>query len=282
MSHPSNQWLCRSPAAQTAAADCVTAPAVAGQGGGSAQSSVGSSRSVGDGVAEIAVIGAGAKSCRTFSMSGMLAYRITRYPAFRNIASRSPSLDFLLRCDASSSSMTASTWKALSQITKSAVLRSNVFRVAVVFAFSKALKLTCANTIKSGTLCVSRLCMACSRSVSTGLFVGRSPVPVLGDESPFFFAISAANTTTAINTASTTNSRFTSFPPVESRNRNEWLSVADFLVRQNLRSALAKRIAASAAADQRSAAAAGAASAPQALPVGNHGEISDYVKGRGV
>ena len=61
------------------------------------------------------------------------------------------------------------------------------------------------------------------------------------------------------------------------RNQAQWMSVADFLTRQNLHLVLQARereasAQAQAAAGQRSAAAA-ALGAAQALPVGNHGEI---------
>ena len=61
------------------------------------------------------------------------------------------------------------------------------------------------------------------------------------------------------------------------RNQAQWMSVADFLTRQNLRLVLQARereasAQAQAAAGQRSAAAA-ALGAAQTLPVGNHGEI---------
>ncbi|MDH1255923.1 hypothetical protein N5C67_25110 [Comamonas thiooxydans] len=61
------------------------------------------------------------------------------------------------------------------------------------------------------------------------------------------------------------------------RNQAQWMSVADFLTRQNLHLVLQARereasAQAQAAAGQRSAAAA-ALGAAQTLPVGNHGEI---------
>ncbi len=59
------------------------------------------------------------------------------------------------------------------------------------------------------------------------------------------------------------------------RNRAAWLSIADFLARQNLRMVLAAR----AAQRAEGAPLAGEASAPcaaaSALPVGNHGENQD-------
>ncbi len=69
----------------------------------------------------------------------------------------------------------------------------------------------------------------------------------------------------------------------ENRNRNEWLAIADFLARQNLRSVLAARGAAAPAAPGKgSAGAAGAVASAvvRPLPVGNHGEI--YAKGQGL
>lgn len=56
------------------------------------------------------------------------------------------------------------------------------------------------------------------------------------------------------------------------RNRSAWLSIADFLARQNLRAVLAARLEAGAAAGKRSAAAAPASCGLSALPDGNHGE----------
>lgn len=71
------------------------------------------------------------------------------------------------------------------------------------------------------------------------------------------------------------------FSSHENRNRNEWLSIGDFLARQNLRSVLKARAAAASAGGKRSAAKGAAAAAPlQTLPVGNHGEI--YGTGQGV
>jgi len=58
---------------------------------------------------------------------------------------------------------------------------------------------------------------------------------------------------------------------VGTRNRAAWLSIADFLARQNLRAVLAKRAAAAASASVSAHAGAGAAGR-QALPLGNHGE----------
>lgn len=60
-----------------------------------------------------------------------------------------------------------------------------------------------------------------------------------------------------------------------SRNRSAWLSVADFVIRQNLRAVLSAKAASGAAPGKRSAGAAphGAALAVcPALPDGNHGE----------
>lgn len=53
------------------------------------------------------------------------------------------------------------------------------------------------------------------------------------------------------------------------RNRAAWLSVADFLARQNLRAVLAARAAAD---GKRSADVAARAAGASALPDGNHGE----------
>ena len=59
-----------------------------------------------------------------------------------------------------------------------------------------------------------------------------------------------------------------------SRNHTQWMSIADFLARQNVRLVLQARqrsVAASVAGAAQAASAAQGAS--QALPVGNHGEI---------
>lgn len=55
------------------------------------------------------------------------------------------------------------------------------------------------------------------------------------------------------------------------RNHAAWMSVADFLARQNLRQVLEAR--ARSAAAQASACGSAAQGAAQTLPVGNHGEI---------
>lgn len=65
------------------------------------------------------------------------------------------------------------------------------------------------------------------------------------------------------------------------RNQAQWMSIADFLTRQNLRLVLQARelsVAASVAGAAQAASAAQGASQP--LPVGNHGEI--VVKGVGL
>lgn len=59
---------------------------------------------------------------------------------------------------------------------------------------------------------------------------------------------------------------------VHGRNHAAWLSIADFLSRQNLRAVLAERAARSAASGKRSAAAAQGAALDSTLPHGNHGE----------
>jgi hypothetical protein len=78
-------------------------------------------------------------------------------------------------------------------------------------------------------------------------------------------------------------------PPATERNRAAWMSIADFLARQNLRQVLAQRAAAGAADGKRSAAvapaAAGCASgainfggcvATLTVPDGNHGDNFDH------
>lgn len=66
--------------------------------------------------------------------------------------------------------------------------------------------------------------------------------------------------------------RLIHMPPATERNRAAWMSIADFLARQNLRQVLAQRAAAGAADGKRSAAVAPAAAGLSALPDGNHGE----------
>lgn len=59
------------------------------------------------------------------------------------------------------------------------------------------------------------------------------------------------------------------------RNRGAWLSVADFIVRENLRAVLTATAASATAPGKRSAGAvahAAALAASPSLPVGNHGE----------
>ena len=67
--------------------------------------------------------------------------------------------------------------------------------------------------------------------------------------------------------------------PDTARNRAQWLSIADFLVRQNFRDVMRARkraeVTCAAAPDSKLRAADGAAAqgAAHSLPVGNHGEI---------
>lgn len=117
-----------------------------------------------------------AKSAFTWAASGMFGYRTTRYPTSLSIASRSASFSSFPLWLASSSSMTAITWNALSQITKSAIFLSKLFLVCHDRAVISAPKLTCANTTISGSACVSRLCIDCSRSVSSLFLLGFSSV----------------------------------------------------------------------------------------------------------
>ncbi len=56
------------------------------------------------------------------------------------------------------------------------------------------------------------------------------------------------------------------------RNRAAWLSISDFLARENLREVLQARAARAAAPASVSAGAAASAAALQPLPDGNHGE----------
>ena len=144
-----------------------------------------------------------AKSAFTCSMSGTRGYRITRYPASVSNASRAPSSFARPLWLLSSSSTTAITWNAASQTTKSATLRSNVFRTAYARAVSSAPKLTCARTTRSGSACTSRLNMACSLSVSGAFLLGRSPVPA-----PLFLfdAVTTARPTTISSKAPSSNS----------------------------------------------------------------------------
>lgn len=62
--------------------------------------------------------------------------------------------------------------------------------------------------------------------------------------------------------------------PDTARNRAQWLSIADFLVRQNFREVMRARLRAEAAGAVGGAPATSAAQgAPHSIPVGNHGEI---------
>lgn len=117
-----------------------------------------------------------AKSSFTFAASGMFGYRTTRYPTSLSIASRSASFSSFPLWLASSNSMTAITWNALSQITKSAIFLSKLFLVCHDLAVISAPKLTCASTTISGSACASRLYIDCSRSVSTLFLLGFSSV----------------------------------------------------------------------------------------------------------
>ena len=63
--------------------------------------------------------------------------------------------------------------------------------------------------------------------------------------------------------------------PDTARNRAQWLSVADFLVRQNFREVMRARLRAEAAGAAGGAPATSAAQgATHSIPVGNHGEIN--------
>ena len=59
----------------------------------------------------------------------------------------------------------------------------------------------------------------------------------------------------------------------EPRNKAAWLSVSDFLARQNLHCVLARQRSVAASVAGAAKAASAAQGASQTLPVGNHGEI---------
>lgn len=59
----------------------------------------------------------------------------------------------------------------------------------------------------------------------------------------------------------------------EPRNKAAWLSVSDFLARQNLHRVLARQRSVAASVAGAAQAASAAQGASQTLPVGNHGEI---------
>ncbi len=59
----------------------------------------------------------------------------------------------------------------------------------------------------------------------------------------------------------------------EPRNKAAWLSVSDFLARQNLNQVLARQRSVAASVAGAAQAASAAQGASQILPVGNHGEI---------
>lgn len=179
----------RLPSAHQCRGESLAAPAVAGQRGGTIL---------------------GVRSPRTRSTSGMLAYLITTYPASFSSESRAASFSAFPLWLASSSSMTARTWKALSHTTKSAVFLSNVFRVPYARAVSSALKLTCASTTQFGRDCVRRLCIACSLSVNGDFRFGFSAAPFSADGCFFMAANTAAITTKATTNISNVFIRFPS------------------------------------------------------------------------
>lgn len=189
--------ICTPPAVKRSG-DSLAAPAAAGQVACTLLRLYRSARMSSNSAGTVGTAG-DAKSSRTCWTSGTRAYRCTRYPAPDSNASRSPSSFSLPRWLLSSSSTTASTRNALSQTTKSATFRSKVLRAANDFAVSSALKLTCANTTKSGKACTSRLCIACSRSVISALGLSLSPVPLA-----FFFTPAIAPTIKS-NTTKTPN-----------------------------------------------------------------------------
>lgn len=135
------------------------------------------------------------KSRCIWLMSGMFLYLSTRYPAPFSNASRALSASSLLRCEASSSSITAITCMALLHTTKSAIFLSNVFRTGLPLAVSSAPKETCVRTCISGNAPPSLLNIACSRSVSKRLFLGFS----LADESPALRLVAVKKAINAIN-----------------------------------------------------------------------------------
>ncbi len=143
-----------------------------------------------------------------FSISGICAYLTTLYPAFISILSRSSSLSFLLSWLRSSSSMIATTSHALSQITKSAILRSKVFRIPLLFAFSRAPMDTCAKMLCAGSASLSFSSIACSRSLIKFFRLGFPPFCPGSSESRSVFrnfhpvAASAAISKMIVNTAS--------------------------------------------------------------------------------
>lgn len=115
-----------------------------------------------------------AKSLCTSVLSGTLLYLSTLYPAFVSIWSRCWSFARFVAWLRSSSSMIASASNAGVQITKSAILRSNVFLVALALADKSAPRLTCASTVIDGSASRSRLNIACSLSDSNRFAVGVS------------------------------------------------------------------------------------------------------------
>jgi len=84
--------------------------------------------------------------------------------------------------------MTAATWNALVQSTKSATFLSNLFRVARSFEVMSAENATCASTTPLGNACVSRKYMACSFSV-TGF---RAVITPIFDDFRLFVASASA------------------------------------------------------------------------------------------
>ena len=103
-------------------------------------------------------------SLRRRSVDGIDRYRNTWYPAPSSIMSRAASFSRLsaASCVESSSSITASTLKALSQMTKSARNRLNALRVPCALAYRRAENATSASTMYSGSASTKRKYSGCA------------------------------------------------------------------------------------------------------------------------
>lgn len=161
----------------------------------------------------------GLKSSRSFSISGIRSYRMTRYPTSVSNASRFASCSSRFLWLLSSSSMIANTLSLRSHKTKSVTFWLNVPRVDRCLVSSSAENATCAKTIFWGNASLIRKNIVSSRAVS-GRFARRSRCISSGSCSlspefccSFSVAVSrfcfpflpAAISTTAISTKNNTN-----------------------------------------------------------------------------
>lgn len=153
----------------------------------------------------------GGKSASNWAVSGMFAYRTTRYPAVVNQESRSSSSTSRPLWLLSSSSMTAKTWKDLVQSKKSANFLLNWLRVSHRALVISAEKLTCDKTTCCGNVELSRKYIPCSRCDSTGFLRTLCGARLL---LPFFHAVTAAIANIKASSAQNIQGKFfTAIPP---------------------------------------------------------------------